>query len=172
MTFLRRRSILGFLDSWCGRDPWIAVPTWRDPVKKFRPLTISMKQLTLELQILYTGRLYEVDQTAQNSPIPMTGTWRSLLLFAVDVSPWAPPGRVKGVTWPPWVSTWNFSHIITVAPRVEIQMQLLFSCRLYELKLLSVFDSMILMNVVSVCYRYFVYILQVIVVLNYTKYQI
>ena len=40
----------------------------------------------------------------------------------------------------------------------------------YELKLLSVFDSMILMNVVLVCY--FVYILQVIVVLNYTKYQI
>jgi len=32
-----------------------------------------------------------------------------------------PQEGVRGVTWPPWIST-NFSHIITVAPRVEIQM--------------------------------------------------
>jgi len=57
----------------------------------------------------------------------------------------------------PWISTKFF-----VIFRLKSQT--------YELKLLSVFDSMILMNVVLVCY--FVYILQVIAVLNYTKYQI
>jgi len=68
-----------------------------------------------------------------------------------------PQEGARGGHVTPWISTKFF-----VIFRLKSQT--------YELKLLSVFDSMILMKVVLVCY--FVYILQVIVVLNYTKYQI
>jgi len=37
-------------------------------------------------------------------------------------TPWAPPGRGKGSHLTPLDFDINFSHIITVAPRVEIQM--------------------------------------------------
>jgi len=36
--------------------------------------------------------------------------------------PWAPPGRGKGGHLTPLDFDINFSHVITVAPRVEIQM--------------------------------------------------
>jgi len=49
--------------------------------------------------------------------------WDSTVWSFVDyVQTWAPPGRGKGGHLTPLDFDINFSHIITVAPRVEIQM--------------------------------------------------